>query len=290
MGIWVRRLSTGVISVLLLFFCVSNVRAQAPADFHWVDLEKDQWMVNTVRKALHDETFTAIRDIGLVGDAALVFTSNRSRPDAIPDTDSMSVYAASLRTPESRKLISGYQVHSVGWTSMVKDHRGELAATYLDCVQCESTMFFTTFYFDGKADTWQVRWAANQHGAPLTSKPANKAYAIQQVYAVLGGADGREALVTWSHYDYNNSKKADDFIYKYDVDPISNLDRVQRLSGKDVSEMELRLCQADQAWPVLRYGQDGPICHALVQAKSSRPRHVTTTPPAQNEGRSRPPQ
>jgi hypothetical protein len=289
MGLLLRRLLR-VIPVLLMFAYVANMWAQAPTDFHWVDLEKDQWMVSTVRKALHDEGFTAIRDIGVVGDAALVFTSTRSRPDAIPDTDLMSVYAVSLRSLAARKLISGYQMHSIGWSSMLKDHRGELATTYLDCVQCDATMFFTNFYFDGKADTWQLRWTANQHGAPLTVNHANKDYTIQQIYAVLGDIDGQEALVTWSHYEYNNSKKVDDFIYRYDVDPSSNLDRAQRVSGKDATDLELRLCQADQAWSFLRHGQDQPVCQALVQAKSTRSRRVVTTPPAQNEGRSRPPQ
>lgn len=283
-----RRLAKGVIPILF-FFQVASLWAQAPSEFHWIDLEKEEWTVNTIRKALHDEHFTAIRDIGVLGDAALVFTATRSKPDAMPDSDLISVYAVSLRALSATKLLSGYQMHNAGWSTQVKDHRGEMATTYLDCVDCEATTFFTAFYFDGKADTWQARWMTNQHGAPVSSMHTNKDYAIQQVYAVLGDREGTDALITWSHYEYYNSKRVEDFLYKYDVDPVSNLDRIMRLSGKDATDMQVRLCQADQAWASVHHGQDLPVCQALVRSKSTPARHITTTPPVKNEGRSRPP-
>lgn len=246
-------------------------------------------MVGTVRKALQAEHFTALRDIGVVGDAALVFTSNRARPDAVPDSDEIDVYTVSLRTLAQRKLLSAYQLHSVGWSGFVKDRRGELIATFTDCVSCDATTFLTSFYFDGKSDTWQARWMGSQKGAPLSSPHQGKDYELQQVYAVLPDREGQSGLVTWSHYDYSNSRRTEDFVYRYDVDPASNLDRVQRLAGKEASDAELHLCQADQAWTSVRSGQDLPVCQNVLRGKTVPSRHITTTPPAQNEGRSHPP-
>lgn len=286
---FLRKCVKALIPVCLLFPQATCLWAQAPAEFHWVNLEKDDWTIGTIRKALQSQQFTAIRDIGVLGDAALVFTSNRARPDAIPDTDVTTVYSVSLRTLFFQKIASGYQMHAVGWSNLVKDHRGELAVTYVDCLQCESSTFFTTFYFEGKSDTWQTRWMANQHGAPLSAPKNAKDYSAQLVYAIVTSPTGQESLVTWTHYDYANPKRSEDFIYQYDVDPSSYLDRVLRLSGKETTDIKLQLCQADAAWAYLLHGQDSSVCQNLLQTNTRQSRHLVTTPPRQNEGRSLPP-
>lgn len=283
-----RRIVLGVVVALLGFTQFAWSQAQAPSEFHWVNMEKDEWTVGLVRKALQKEQFTAIREIGVLGDAALVFVANRKQPDAIPEKDEISVYTASLRTLFSQKLLTAYQVRPVGWSNFVPGHRPELATVFADCVDCDPSTFLTSFYFEGKSDTWQARWMAEQHGSSLLSKHVSSDYTTQQVYAMVADRDGRESLVTWIRYDYLNSKRFDDYVYQYDVDPASGLDRIQRINGKEIAATQLKLCQIDPAWGYLKYGQDSELCAALVPAKSRPARHITTTPPAQNQGRSRP--
>lgn len=288
MTISLSRFVKYVAVALLSVLPTASAWAQAPSDFHWVDLEKDDWNVGLIKKALQREHLTAIRDIGLIGDAALVFTADRAHPDGIPDNDTITVYSISLRALLPQKIVSGYRMSVIGWSKMIIDHRAELATTYVDCIQCEATTYFTTFYFDGKTDTWRARWMSNQHGVALSSSHVNEDYTIQPIYAMLTEQNGQDALVTWSHYQYSNSKKTDDYLYEYDVDPGTDLDRVQRFSGNEATSMKLRLCQVDPSWAYLHHGQDLPVCQALVQTANRPTRRIVTTPPKQNEGRSQP--
>jgi hypothetical protein len=92
---------------------------------------------------------------------------------------------------------------------------------------------------------------------------------------------------TWNHFDYGKEKPPEDFVYRYDVDPLSRLDRTQLLSGKDSEAIKLRVCRAGEVLPGLARGQDSPLCQALVNPRPER--KPVTTPPANNRGKSKPP-
>jgi hypothetical protein len=94
-------------------------------------------------------------------------------------------------------------------------------------------------------------------------------------------------MLTWNHFDYSKNKDADDFVYRYDLDPLSGLERTQLISGKDAEVMKSRLCNPQGALPGLARGQDSPLCQPYVKPRVDR--KPVTTPPANNRGRSVPP-
>jgi hypothetical protein len=108
-----------------------------------------------------------------------------------------------------------------------------------------------------------------------------------QVYAGFAEPDGRELLGTWNHFDYGRAKPPDDFVYRYEVDPFSGLERTEHLSGLEADAMKLHLCNAEDAVTGLARGQDTPLC--LPYARRQIERKPVTTPPANNHGKSVPP-
>ena len=53
--------------------------------FSWTDLHQETDRVAAVSKSLESEKYTALREIAVVGDAALVITSTRATPTSRPD-------------------------------------------------------------------------------------------------------------------------------------------------------------------------------------------------------------
>ena len=80
-----------------------------------------------------------------------------------------------------------------------------------------------------------------------------------------GRAGWAPVLGTWSHFDYGRQKPPEDFVYRYDLDPFSGLERTQQLSGKKSDAMKERLCRAQDALPGLTHGQDSPLCQQIVK-------------------------
>ena len=86
-----------------------------------------------------------------------------------------------------------------------------------------------------------------------------------QLYAVMGEGDGHVELCTWNHFDHGKGKPPDDFIYRYDLDPFSDLERTVALTGKAADAMELRLCRGQDAVDGLARGQDSALCQDLLK-------------------------
>jgi len=108
-----------------------------------------------------------------------------------------------------------------------------------------------------------------------------------QITAAIADPNGRETLGTWNHLDYGKQKPAEDFIYRYDVDPMSAIERTQLLFGRDAAGMRDRLCHPEEAVSGLSRGQDSALCQQAQKAHWER--KPVTTPPANNQGQSRPP-
>ena len=71
---------------------------QTSGAFRWIDFHdaKDQNIVVWVTRSLQVEKWTAIREIGLLYDAALVVTTDRSTPNAPPSDDTFTIWNVSL--------------------------------------------------------------------------------------------------------------------------------------------------------------------------------------------------
>jgi hypothetical protein len=261
---------------------------QAPDPFRWMDFhsQKDQDIIVWVTQALASEKWTAIREIGVQYDAALVVTSSRATPDSAANRDAFQVWSISLTNHLLTPILKGYNLR---WLDLMKFSDGasqELPILYDSCAACAPDTYFTAFHYDMAQHAWASRWMRGGQGVPIASAYMPPGVALTQVYAGLAEPSGRQLVATWSHFDYGGQKPAQDYLYRYDLDPFSGLDRTQLLSGKDAEAMKLRLCRAGDAVPGLSHGQDSTLCQPRGNPRPER--KPVTTPPANNRGKSVP--
>lgn len=262
---------------------------QAPDTFRWIDFHsaKDQDVVVWVTRSLEPEKWTAIREIGVEYDAALVVTTLRSSSQSLPDTDTFTVWSASLTNHSFTPLIQGVNLRMQDWMLFADGAPRELGALYDDCRECAATTFFTAFHYDFSRHMWTSRWMRGSQAVPVWSANLPAGVELTQVYAGLNEPNGRELVATWNHVSHDNSEQVEDVVFRYDLDPFSGLERTQLLTGKDAESMKQRLCGAQSDLPGMARGQDSVLCQQIVKPGSGR--RPVTTPPANNHGRSVPP-
>ena len=262
---------------------------QAPEQFRWIDFHsaKDQDIVVWVTRSLVVENWSAIREIGVEYDTALVVTTRRATPQSPANADTFTVWSVSLTNHGITPLIRGVNLRWLDWMRFADGAPEELTALYDNCQECAANTYFTAFHYDVSQRAWAARWMRGGQGVPVWSANTPAGVAWTQVYAGLAEPNGRELIGTWNHFDYGKQKDADDFVYRYDLDPFSGLERTQLLSGKDADAMKLRLCSTEGSLPGLARGQDSPLCQPI--AKPRQERKPVTTPPANNHGQSVPP-
>lgn len=240
------------------------------------------WVTNS----LAAEDWTAIREIGVQWDAALVVTTHRATPQSSPSADTFSVYSVSLTNHSVTALLKGSDLRLLDWLELAVGRPRELAALYSNCANCNASTFLTAFYYDIRQHGWAMRWMHGAEAIRLGAQQVGDDVAISQVYAVLADSNGHEMVATWNHFDYGKQKPAEDYLYQYDVDPWTGLDRTLVISGKDAEVLKRRLCQATDAVLGLEAGQDSEQCAPYATVRSRKP---TTTPPPNARGRSMPP-
>lgn len=257
---------------------------QAPEGFRWVDFhaQTDQSVIVWVTRALQGEKWTAIREIGVRYDAALVVTTLRSSPQAAPNEDSFAIWNVSLTSHLVTPLLKGVNLRWTDWLHYTPD-KSEPAILYDNCYDCPADTYLTSFYYDIGHHTWTARWMRGGQGLHLWSASPPPGVTWTQVYAVMAHDNGSEMIGTWNHFDYGSHKPPADYVYQYDLDPVSGLERIQQLSGKDAQNMELHLCRGESAVRGLARGQDSALCRELVPANFRR---NPSTTPANNSGRS----
>ncbi len=278
-------LFAGILAILAV--CA---RAQDQASvFHWVDFhsEKDQPYVVWVERAMAADKWTAIREIGVEYDAALVVTTDRGAPDASPANDTFTIWNVNLTTHARTVLLKGVNLRWLGWMQLREGAPRELAVLYDDCRDCAATTYFTTFAYDLREHIFLPRWLRGRQAAPVWTSAAPQGVTLTQVYAAMSEPTGLDMMVTWSHYDYGKQKDPDDYVFRYDVDGFSGLERALLESGKDADAMKQRLCSAEGESQDRERGQDSALCQAILHARPER--KPVTSPPADNKGRSVPP-
>lgn len=249
--------------VALALTCALGARTQQTPDaFRWVDFHAaaDQDTVVWVTRSLAGEKWTAIREIGVAFDAALVVTTLRATPQSPTNADTFTVWSASLTNHTVTPLVKGVNLRLRDWLLLAPGSPRELAATYEDCRECSATTYFTAFYYDVRVHGWNARWMRGEQAVPLESMRDPEGVQVTHVYAVLAEPNGHQMLATWSHFDYGAQKDAEDFLYQYDVDPYSRVDRMQLVSGKAMEPLEKRLCAVTDAMAGVARGQDSALC------------------------------
>ena len=264
-----------------------EVSQQGP--FHWVDFhsDKDQPFIVWVQRALAAEKWSAIREIGVQYDAALVVTTERAAPDALPDADTFQLWSVNLTNHMRTALLKGVNLRWVDWMNLREGTPHEVAILYDDCRDCAATTYFTTFHYDFSQHILAPRWMRGGQAVPVWTSAAPPGVDLTQIYAILPQPDGQEFLATWSHYDYDKQKPAEDYIYRYDIDPFNAVERTQLVTNKDAETMKQRLCSAQASNSAVARGQASGLCDQLLHPRSER--RPATTPPANAQGRSTPP-
>lgn len=235
-----------------------------------------------VTRSLAVADWTAIREIAVEYDSALVVTSKRATPQSAANADSFTVWTASLTDHSYAPLLRGVNLRWLDWMRFSDGGPQELAILYDDCHECAENTYFTAFHYDLRTHAWTARWIKNNQGIPMWSSNTPPGVTWSQAYAAFAEPNGREFIATWSHFEYDNKKKPDDYVFRYDLDPFSGLERALPLAGKDAADMETRICTG-QAVADLERGQDSAICAKFKPAAERKP---VTTPPANNRGQS----
>jgi len=263
-----------VACVLLLVFSSRGQAQQVPDAFRWVDFHAaaDQDIVVWVTRSLEAEKWTAIREIGVEYDAALVVTTLRPSPQSPATADTFNVWSVSLKDHSVTALAKGVNLRLLDWMLFSPGGSRELGALYEDCRECNASTFFTAFYYDVRVHGWGARWMRGEQAAPLSVAIAPAGVSVTNVYALLADPNGHELLATWSHFDYGKQKPAEDYLYQYDSDPWSRVDRTQLVANKDAETMKHRLCSVTEAVAGLAHGQDSDLCRDLLDAQGARHR------------------
>jgi hypothetical protein len=288
----------GFFSRLILYLAVALALAlplpralhaqQTSGSFRWIDFHdaKDQNIVAWIARSLTVEKWTGIREIGVEYDAALVVTADREGPQSLPSDDSFTVWNASLTSHVVAPLLKGVNLRWVDWEHFADDAPAELAVLYDNCHDCAASTFFTSFYYDLARHQFVARWMRGGQGVLVWNAvpPSAPDVTWTQVYALMAGAENRATLVTWNHFDYGKKRQPSDTIFRYDVDPMTGMERTEELTRENAEAMKLRLCRGQDAIQNLERGQDSALCQQLLGTQPQR--RPVTTPPANNRGQS----
>lgn len=271
-GMPMRRMSV-LISVILLFFTQIS-HAEMPAGFSWVNLESDKTTMATVRNALHDTSITSIREVGVKDGFALVMTASREKDAPTPDYDRWSVYNISLATGKSRILVSGYGVKLLDW---IGSSSPELAISYYDCWECEAATLFTTLRFKSGVG-WRARWPNKtpnenypQPGAVVLMTDVGDPYDdndVDQVFAVITQPNNRFAAGSWTHSRSTKTGKIEDDVERFSIDPNTEDDRVEMLSGPAALNWERKICTQSNILIQPSIGQTSSACRNLLRTSA----------------------
>lgn len=249
------------------------VRGQSPDGFRWVSLKDHPPIVANVEEALKSEDYTAIREIGVLGDFALVMTSRRDLEQTTPVGDQWSVYNVSTKDSKIASLIFGYNLEIKEWISFQPEAGADLGVVYLSCWECEPASLFTALHYD-KQNGWRARWPnkenSEQPGIVLGVTDVGDPYTnedVDQVFAVTASHNDGARVGTWYRSRELGSGKITDTVSRFFVNAAGQ-DKTEILTGADAAVMKLRMCKATDALSGLFGGQDSKACKRVLKPKN----------------------
>jgi hypothetical protein len=259
-----------VILTSLLF--AHAVHAQAPEGFRWLNFKEHPPIVSNIEEALKSQDYTAIREVGVLGDFALVMTSRRDPEQTAPVGDQWSIYNVSTKDWSFAPLIFGYNLEIKDWISFQPGSAEDLGVAYLDCWECEPASLFTALHYD-KQNGWRARWAnkenSKQPGIVLGVTDVGDPYTnedVDQVFAVMAPRNGAATVGTWYHSRDLGSGKITDTVQSFFVDSAGQ-DHSEDLRGAAAAALKLRMCKATDSLSGMLGGQDSGACKTLLKLK-----------------------
>jgi len=110
------NVASALLFVGSLLVCIESY-GQTPEGFHWVDFKRDASTVSKVERALRDEDYSVIREIGVTDAFVLVLTVRREPGQTNFWGDESRVYNISTKTWNVESLLSGYNLQIKDWIS-----------------------------------------------------------------------------------------------------------------------------------------------------------------------------
>jgi hypothetical protein len=267
-----KSAKTVLLTSLLLLTKLSY--SQSPSNFTWINIESDQKVMPLVRRALHDPSITAIREVGVEDGYALVMTASHEDFRPIPDYDFWTVYNVALDSGESRILADGYGVKIAGWLGPAQN---ELAITYDNCWECEAGTLFTTLHFVSGVG-WRARWTNQSESQkfPLPGALFDNDSSAMDVegdvaFAILDSPNGTFAAASWIHTHDPSKGTTQDLVARYSIDPVTGTDHVENLQGHAAVVIERAICSKRLAYFEPMSGQDSKSCRAILKNPPPRP-------------------
>ena len=254
------------VMALLGFAAGATAHAQVLDGFSWVDLKTDTDTVTKVSHALAQQKYTALREIGVAGEHALVVATLRANPTADPEKDVFTAYDVWLKYGVATQILTGTQLKFIDWQKLYEYGQPELLAYYNDCADCQTTTFLTSFYQDRKTKAWAARWPRQVSAAPLysTAQPG-----VEHVYALFMNVDQRVVLDTWAHYpQQRRASRGGDYFFEYKIDSMSGQEMSRPVTGREADALKQRLCRADGVVFGIQGGQDSSACPGGRTAKT----------------------
>jgi hypothetical protein len=239
--------------------------ADTPQGFRWANLETDSATMAKVRTALKGVAITAIREVGIEGDYALVMAVNREIDAPTPDYDQWYIYNLSLKTGQKRLLAFGYGVKQIDW---IGPGASELEITYYDCWECEAATLLTTLRLTRTG--WKARWVQKsehvdypQPGALVQETPEDDTNEVDQVFALVEGTSKSVEAGSWFHARNLQTGKIEDDVYRYWVDPTTDADHVDTVKGQAAVAWERKICDRSEIVSEPGIGQDSKACRSV---------------------------
>jgi hypothetical protein len=244
-----------------------------PTGFHWVDFKREFSTAQKVEQALKAEDYTAIREIVLADEFALVMVVRRETWQVTPAEDQWLVYSVSMKSGAARRLLSGYDLQIKNWFSFYSRDELDLGITYWDCDECEPATLFTALHYD-RREGWRARWAnkedVNHPGITVRVTDVGDPYTnedVDQVFALLAPKGGVASVGTWYHSRDLGTGKINDDVARFSVNPATGEDKSVVLTGSKAKEWESQLCKAKDSWSAPAMGQSSPACKGVLSPK-----------------------
>jgi hypothetical protein len=259
---------------LLISLVSATAQSRVPDGFRWVDFKQDVSTVSNIEKALKAENYSAIREIGVRGDFALVMTVQRESTHSTPLGDRWGVYNISTKNWNLQPLISGYNLEIKDWIRF-QSNESDLGVFYMDCWECKPAGVFTALHYDTR-EGWRARWKNEKDpirpGIVFRITDVNHPYTneqVDQVVAVIAPSDDVAAVGTWYYSKDLSTGKITEAVTKFSVDQATGEDKTFVLSGPEAKAWELKLCKVPSSPLGLSQGQSSRVCKRITSVRAN---------------------
>ena len=249
---------------------------QPPAGFHWIDFKREGSTVSKIERALKDEDYSAIREIGLTDTFALVLTVRREAGQTTFDGDEWRVYNLSTKSWNVQTLLMGFHLQVEDWIKFQATSE-DLGLVYKDCWECEPATVFTALHYDPQKG-WRTRWAnakdPNHPGLTMLITDVGDPYTnedVDQVFSVVAPSRDIAMVGTWYYSKDLSTGKVSETVTKSWVNQSTGKEESAELSGTAAKTWKSMLCEAANSRYGLSQGQSSRACKNIkgVRGKTS---------------------